>query len=232
MHVFRSYFLPTLLLPIIVLLATGCGDQLPTNPSDGRFIMPLAVGNRWVGLETTYASDGSVAGTRFDTIEIVDVITSQGATWYKSSPLKEGRVVWYQNNKEGLHIVSKVVGEIPDCNCLHLHYPAKQGESYELPSAQILLPDPNGGPPTTVEQKIDIYLQSTETKVQVPNGEHTCYLYMQRLLAPENARFVGSPPWQYYTPDLGPVKMEWYPQGDPAEGPMVKKWELVDVRLN
>ena len=217
----------------MVLLPTGCGDRLPTGSSDGRFIMPLAVGNQWIGVETTYAPDGSVTGTRLDTIEIVDLATNTTTdeTWYKSNQVENDQVVWYRNSEGGLHRMPTEVGMIPDCNCLQLHYPAAQGDTFLLPLAQVLIPDPNGGPPQTVTQKIGMYLESTETTVQVPNGEHKCYVYWQRIFTPKDARFSNDLPWHYYVPDLGPIKMEWYPSGDPAKGPIVKKWELKDVVL-
>src|ERR1035437_6460483 len=79
MKLTRSFF-----LPFTLLFTLGCSvSNAPSNGvlrSDG--IMPLAVGNKWIGQVTSYDVRGVAVSTHFDTLSVYGTEAVNGETWF------------------------------------------------------------------------------------------------------------------------------------------------------
>lgn len=223
----------SLSLVLLVTALPGCNDHLPTSQDEGSAIMPLAVGNRWVGIVHEYSTDGVDTNTYYDTIEITEKFTDKdGTVWYGSNEIDgDSLQTIYKADAEGLSRVTRnLIKGFDPCECRYLPFPVRTGDTLLLPSAYVLLPDGNGGT-RVVEQKIGMYVESADMEVTVPLGTFRTIQYRQRLFTPNNAVFNQPIPWMNYKPDVGPIRIEWYKTGDQKVGPLAKSWELVDVRL-
>lgn len=223
-----------LLLPLLVT-AIGCNDRLPTEPKED-VIMPLAKGNMWIGILTTYAEDGTIIGTTHDTILVTDAKEINGSTWYQCRAIGYEESTWYRNGVDGLWDGRRPTLEaayIENEKYVFAPYPARKGDTTNTETIKVLVPDPaNPGNPKLVDQIIARYVESTDTVIRkLLDGYYTCYLYRTRLIEPVHASFVEAIPWQYFAPGVGPVRIEWYQGGSPATGRMTKIWELVEMKL-
>ncbi|MCB0710985.1 MAG: hypothetical protein KDD67_01505 [Ignavibacteriae bacterium] len=229
---------------VVLLIWSGCSDRLPVEPAPS-VIMPLAKGNMWIGKLTTFAEDGSVVSTMFDTIEVraERTITTVGgvSTWYLCDDLAEDGELWYTNESSGLQLITgdgldALANGGDGCGCHYLNalYPAERGDtSGSLPKAKVLLPNPDDpANPLVVDQITAYYVEAVDTATTVPLGSYRCNVYHLKILAPLDARFINAIPWYYLAPDTGPVKIEWYEGGSPETGRMTKQWELVHVELH
>lgn len=205
-----------ILFPLLIACGVylpSCTDLLPTAYDDD-YLMPLAVGNRWIAtvVETDDFLYVGEESTYLDTI----VITSMSKEIYRD---RTGRIWW--NGSDGLYR--------GDWNCGGPMgvYPAERGDTFATtPVAQVLLPDPNGGDPEVVEQQICQVVIATDTLITVPAGSFRCYHYAPRLLAPAEARLVR-PEHRFYAPGVGPVLIERWN----TEGEIIYRWELTDYTI-
>lgn len=220
---------------LLLTTAPGCNDRLPTEPKE-NVIMPLAKGNMWIGTLTTFAEDGTIIGTTPDTILVTDAEEINGSTWYQCRAIGYDASTWYRNGNGGLWDGRRPTLEaayIENEKYVFALYPAQEGDTTDTETAKVLVPDPaNPNNPKLVDQIIVRYVEATDTVVTVPLGIYPCNLYRTRLLEPVNASFVGAIPWQYFAPNVGPVKIEWYQGGAPETGQMTQKWELMEVKLH
>ena len=65
------------LLSLFLILPTSCNEAPPTAPKGPPVIMPLAIGNKWSGKETTYGPNDSVISQKWKSFELVDTGYSQ-----------------------------------------------------------------------------------------------------------------------------------------------------------
>ena len=186
-----------------------------------------------------------------------DTETLESQTWYLSDNLEandegwqEDEVTWYRQTPEGLltwqgfgtapvtdemreYLLENPVEEFP-CLYMSARYPAQAGDTCgRLPDAQVLLPDPdNPGGALPATQIMSRYVEATDSGIALPFSSYYCNVYHFKILAPQNAKFIGAVAWQYIAPNVGPVLIEWYQGGSPATGRMTQKWELIEARLN
>ena len=212
-----------LLLALPICTVIGCVDQLPTDGTrSGDAIMPLADGNRWIGrLNGTTDRGLTWMVLDDDTLEVVGSSRIDGEEWFALQ--LDGMIAGdYTNRDDGLYTTNS------GCTCLRAKYPGDAGDLFTIDSAMVLLPDPLGGTATPVMMRFAVEIVSTDTVVTVPAGTFTCHLYHRVLLDDPNARFVDEI-YEFYAPDIGPIRTDIYTTGLPKNGDAPdRRWELVE----
>jgi|GEM_PF-1183107 len=215
----RRYAWP-LLAPVLLCilgLLSGCKDDfLGPDLSGAGVIMPLKVGNQWIGRWTEYDDAGAVIATTYDTLTIESQVDRDGETWYRGS---DDRL--YINRADGLYR-DATDDNLCGCRQLVAKYPGAPSDSFSTSRSLILLPDQTA-PSDQVSANV---LLAKDSAITTPAGTYSCHVYEPKLFAPSNARLINVER-TYYAPNIGPVKKElkWT---NPSR-PMV--WELVSVRL-
>lgn len=192
----------------------GCGDKLPTE-NDGSVIMPLKVGNMWIGRTTMYNRQGAMIHLEIDTLTVVEAVNERGLTWYK---MNNGTL--YRNGDEGLY-------RLDSCLCLDAKYPAAVSDTFNtLPPTPVLLP----GEPEPVLQIVASKVFAVQESIEGLGGENfQTHHYAPVIIQPLNARFIEER-HSYYVPDLGPVLIEDY-AGGKTDGYLMRRWELVKANI-
>ncbi len=213
-------------LVIAAVTSASCGDQLPTTPAEKQ-IQPLAVGNWWIGKVTVRDSIG-IPSTYQDTIRILSRRT------HTPGP----PTIYYVDNRGWEHYYigrelyrkscdSGMVHELTACGAVAL-YPAQASDTFSTqPDAKVLLPDPSGGDPQIVDQKIAMMVIATDTTITVEAGTFTCYHYRPTIMEPAQARFLEETDI-FYSPGVGMVLFE---RRYRATGPPHYRWELADYNV-
>jgi hypothetical protein len=196
----------SLLALLLVAVAPGCGLISPDGSDD--VIMPLTVGNQWVGRYHLYDSTGTVDSTWHDTLTIERAVRDGSETLFTGS---NGET--YVNRADGLWYGDSA------CNLQRAKYPAAAGATFSEESVLVLLP----GSTAPVEQKTAMLVVRTDTTITVPAGTYRCYHYRPVIIAPSNARFVIERDY-YYAPNIGPVMID-------MGGVTHTRWELENVVL-
>lgn len=213
----------SLLILALLPLLIGCTDELPTVDGRDGIIMPLAVGNQWVGKLTTYNTTGDPVALRLDTIQIVsfDVAGNPTPDGTKLFTDQDGYQFWYTG--EGLWANNTTCFGMG----LSAKYPALAPDTFATVRTQALLG--TGTAPTDVTSAWQVV--SIDTAVTVPAGTFHCYYYRRVAFEPQGGRLqtVAS---AFYAPQIGPVLME-QTQGEPMQTPgaPVSRWELTGYRL-
>jgi hypothetical protein len=195
----------TILSALAALLVSGCWSPSAPESPGSDVIMPLKVGNMWIGEETTFTGSGSTTIT--DTLVITGEQTINGEKWFVGS---NGQM--YINRRDGLHI-----RDTSGCECNTAMYPSRSGDSIRLPDALVLML----GSPSPVNLIVIERVVTTDTTIQVPAGSYSTYHYRPEIVEPKNARFI-TPSSRYYTPNVGPIRL----QRGSDQAP-VWRWELV-----
>jgi hypothetical protein len=198
---------PALLFVLPVLLLAGCFS--PAAPEDPGVLMPLKVGNRWIGEQTWFSPSGNT--TLRDTLEIVAEQMINGEKWFVGS---DGKM--YINRSTGLYS-----RDTTGCDCFDAKYPARAGDSILLPDALVFLP----GQSQPVGQIVVQRVVTTDTTIQVPAGRYSTYHFRPEIVEPKNARLV-TPSARFYAPNVGPIRFERGISTDPSW-----RWELVKAEI-
>lgn len=193
------------LLPMLVLLLPGCNPLAPDAPSD--VIMPLAVGNMWIGNKITYDAQGNPLSAP-DTLRVTRDMKSGSETMFDAS---DGET--YINRADGMW------REAGQCSCLRAKYPAKQGDMFNEETTKVLLPDELA----PVDMKTAMLVVSTDTTVTVPAGTYRCYHYRPVIITPTAATFITAHDY-FYAPNVGLVLVV-------ARGQQGYRWELVRAEI-
>ena len=199
-------------ITLAALLSGGCN---PIASEPGDLLMPLKVGNMWIGVETTYAPSG--ATTIDDTLEIIATKVIDGETWYVAS---NGR--YLTNRSDGLYIRESSANACGGCGCTSFKgkYPARAGDSIITSTATVLLPDSD----EPVEMITVDRVVTADTVVQTAAGSFNVHHYRTEVAYPANARFV-TPESRFFKPNVGPVRIE---RGGDS---VVWRWDLVKAVL-
>jgi len=204
------------LLSLIVLatLIAGCPEPAePLRPVEGtHLIMPLKVGNRWIGTWTLHNDDGSIILAIPDTLTIIAEEKVGDETGFQGS---DG--AFYLNRADGLWVRS---GETGDSLVLQAKYPAAVGETFSAEQVTTLLPEGPAGP---TDVTIAMAVLDTARRVSTEAGIYRCYLYQPRILDHPDISLAGRLRRKYYAPDVGPVRIDW-PDGS-------QRWELVSATI-
>jgi len=222
-----KYFLLTLLitmyLVLIILNISGCKENSTQVVHAQNYIMPLAVGNMWVGQLKKYDSTGTLLETVYDTTRIVSDTTLNGTTWYLSYE------ALYRNDSWGL----KEYDVYAEYERQMLHYPSELGFKHFIDTAVIKTKLSNG------EYQKDTIIfgletASTDTIIITPLDTFHCYYYkpctkkLDGTSSTLEFPMVGS---YWYAPGIGPIRKTII---DLSDGLGINKlvWELTYFNLN
>lgn len=213
---------------LLALFAWTCSDQLPTESSGEKGeIMPLAVGNRWIGVTTKFDTNGLVTSTTFDTILVDTMVIEDGEPWYLSN-----RQIHERNTADGYWVWFKMIVGM-ELKFMTAKYPATVGEMFNLDT--VLDASINGDNVDSALQYTTVL--STRRRVTVPAGTYLCYQYrtiMKVLAAPFALDGVGNEYQlyydQYYAPGIGKVKGETFARTRTGRLYINLRWELVEFR--
>jgi hypothetical protein len=210
-------------LMVAVALA-GCSAPGPLTPEDDTVIMPLAVGNTWVGRTTTFDSDGRQIDVQYDTLRIVAEITVNNEQWFLTN-----RDVAYSNRNGGCWMSVSGAGVDP---WMVAKYPATTLDTFNV-SVMELIDQNSGAIDSLVMQSV---VSSTSLRSVVPGGDFYCYQYKVDLKSPDGlplpaADFPNRDDYSGFAPGIGPVVEEHYGAAPGVGTYLWKRWELVHMSL-
>jgi len=199
--------LVAILLCTLVLLA-GCGDEF-VGPTAAGVIMPLKVGNQWIGRWTSF----DPGAPRYDTLTIVSEVRKGNELWFKGS---DGNL--YINRADGLWRYSESSESCAEI--LLAKYPAALNDTFGICTTT------KQGGPGTYTYTDAVVTVANDTTITVPAGAYACQAYKPVVAGPGR---MGSDEIDrnYYAPNIGPVRKLYY---SPI-GMWVHVWELVSVTL-
>ena len=153
-------------------LAAGCGDDDATGPNYRGVILPLAIGNKWVGTQI-HISPSNDTTFHTKTRELIQRIRMNDELWYFTRQILDDDTTdlgtLYANRPDGLWAFS-VTDSFTGEAFLMFKYPAREGDGYFLGSDEY-------APYVTVI--------SIDSLVTVPGGTFRCYCYV--VLPPPNS---------------------------------------------
>jgi hypothetical protein len=181
---------------IVVLLAVlvaGCDSS--SGPSTISVLVPLAIGNTWVYVETDFDSTGALVKTSEYIREITDTTIIEGELYYRFNTS-----AFATNRHDGYWVTS---GFSPAWR--YVKYPALVGEITDRDTLRtaIIGPDPN--------ERVfsETILISTVTSVSVPAGTFIAYQYESIYVLESNDKPIIKDVL-YMTPGVGEIKSEHY----------------------
>ncbi len=207
----------TILLPLLLLLIAGCSTS-PTAQNAGSVIVPLAVGNEWIGRTTRYNFSGGINTSLPEPwMVITSMQTINGEEWFF--------------NENGASYINR-----PDGCWTHLmatdsfrlaRYPGQVGDTSSL--LAFIETFENG----MLGDTFDILssIAATDTSVTVPAGTYSCYHYQSKAYAyrPGVAMRIFSD--EFYAPNVGPVRSVTYTLRPDSTVGIQSVWELTSVTL-
>lgn len=189
------------------------------NPND--VLMPLAVGNTWIGKVTFFDSKSNIVFEKFDTLRIDRSIVIDGITWYVSDASEH----MFRNDASGFHdYVANT-----DIEIQHLKYPCNIGDRMVYDTVEI--GERNQEPTKAI---IGNQLSHKNFSIRVIAGVFSCYYYKTYATKLDGTILGIEPPFvpsAYYNPNIGLVKSETYDFNDPTNKSKVV-WELVSYELH
>lgn len=212
------------LLFLSCLLTAGCSEPNPVQAGDGTCIMPLAIGNTWVGRSTTYDSDGNTIKIVYDTLRIVDKVTVGGEEWWITD-----QDIAYTNRRDGCWMSVGSPGLNP---WLAAKYPAATRDTFNVEVVERV----NQYGSLIDSLVMNSVVSSTSLRCLVPGGDFLCYQYQialkdQNGLPLSTSEFPNRDDYNGYAPGIGPVVEEHY-TAEQGSTYLWKRWELVSVRLH
>lgn len=191
-------FIMTLLS--LVLLGSGCSGATEPVGATG-VIIPLSVGNKWIGEATDYAS-GAVFRIRVDTIGVEKDTVIDGERRYLIS-----RQNGYVNRSDGAYAWGLGQGGDP---LLQFKYPAQVGDSVVHGDSTL---------------KIVVHVLSTDEFVTVPAGTYSCFHY---FITGNVSQFETD---YFVAPNIGYVKVVSIAKPGPSTVIDSTSWVLTRVEL-
>ena len=150
------------------IFAIGCNDSNGPLPVNTSVIMPLAVGNQWIGLITDFDNKGNVVSQKFDTLKVYKREFVNGEVWYYMDhfPLSWGMGLYaFTNRRDGLYECdSNLFAQAK----LIAKYPAMPRDTF----SSTFEGSPNGAF-SMYEHVVDTLHQP----ITVPAGTYSCYVY-------------------------------------------------------
>lgn len=143
---------------IFLLLTTGCKSNKdnPVTPEEKTFIIPLNVGNQWLGKAELIDTSGSIFSTSFLGKTIVGNI-NQDSTTFHIFQMDNGLQFFCMNTDSGF------VYNFSGRNSLQYKYPAKVGDKFSI--------------------ALNAYREviSIDTTITTEYGQYRCYHYRLRF---------------------------------------------------
>jgi hypothetical protein len=189
-----------LLISIVIAITNiiGCDDE-STGPSNYRsYIMPLAVGNKWINKVHYIDSLDRSYFIRYDTLKIIKDTIINGRRWFKSNEYSEYISIFYSNDSKGLSRMSSP-GYKP---LLIFKYPAQENDEIVV-NTDIT--------PESSQYKADTSIFgykviSTDTLIKTTPNQYICYHYRGFSRHPDGSATQSPNADIYYAPGFGPIK--------------------------
>lgn len=203
------------IIAIGLVIFVGCGDK-GSGPKD-TVIMPLKVGNSWLGTLTDYDSNGVIVQVDTLKLGVLRDTTISDEKWFIVGTINEGinkvgtfNVMSHRN--DGIWLANC---RPPDGQpCLLYKYPAVAGDNYDF------------GP----EVLAIVTVLSTNRIVSVPAGQYRCYCYSfdYDLSAIDygGVTRISLTEMMCLAPDVGLVKTELYHAYNGGAEYLSQQWEL------
>lgn len=218
--------LRTLVLAALALVPLAGCEETPTQPDRTSLpMMPLAVGNTWIGRSYGLDSLGGPTGIERDTLSIVATETIAAETWYRSD---DGSL--YANRADGLWW--RMNSTVPAR--MMAKHPASVGEVFGRETVRVLYPD-------TLDHEIDSLVYghvviAVGMGMTVTAGTYNVNGYQEHLetlegqtITEDHELWMGDQ--EYYAPGVGRVQHRRY-EMTPDGKALWRVWELVEARLN
>lgn len=217
----RLRLLALLLTAIPTLFLTGC-EETPTEP-DRRTqpMMPLAVGNMWIGRSYGLDTAGAPTDVVYDTTRITGTQSIAGETWYVAD---DGLLL--ANRADGLWMAEP--GQSPRQVAKH---PASVGEIFSRDTVAAPFPDPPVGDSLVDAWRVvavGMSLTVTAGTYRVNGYEEYRETLDGAMLGPSSAYWGVDE--RYFAPAVGPVRRLDY-VAYLGEKYLLSIWELVEARL-
>ena len=220
---------------LLFLTLASCNSGVTTLSSPQ--IMPLAVGNRWIGRITEIDSSANIVSVRLDTQVIYRSEVVNGETWYykTETPLMIVSKPGMPDSLDTLEAVCTIRTDglysaiAPNFSTATLtaKYPAAIGDTL----FRLLLG--NTDSTETWDAKTVV---STDANLSVPAGSFICFQYNENLIRIKNGIATSHPVDSvYYAPGVGLLQYG-YDIVKPAYPPRVTHhhalWQLVRAELH
>jgi len=198
----------TVILLLTLTFFSGCDDN--GSGSDDALIMPLAVGNSWHGILTTYAEDGSIMFEQSSVYYVTGEYNYNNQQWFEINHALDGDtaegVFVFRNNDDGLYALYETDSSIAP-PVLWAKHPASKGDEYY------------SGPGD------EEFVEVTDVNVVVPvlDVNYICNVYER-----EAVFYFDFPPIDVYSlgPNIGFVKIERHRSGLTGPHYLFQVWEL------
>jgi hypothetical protein len=212
------------LLAGIAALNCGCSNRLAPTGSKA-VIMPLAVGNRWIG--TTHPLRGD---DLFDTLRIIRDTVVGNERWYVTS-----NGVMLANHPDGLYTWEIWAARRDQGKPTRaLKFPVAVGDALnDLGNFRRVYEHGDSGDVESIREVLTVV--STDTLVDVPAGRYHCIkAVLKRYRAdgsPDPVQFSNDGPL-YFAPGIGLLKTEGSYRPNLGSASMSNPWQLYDVSLH
>jgi hypothetical protein len=217
------------LLPLLLALASGCGDSI-TETGDRNLIMPLHVGNEWIGRLTRGGGDHE-----YDTLRIVRDTTVASERWAIISTSRTGfpradelYVEYLSNRSDGLYQTPRDYRDRIDGGKRMVKFPVALGDT-AVDYGWYQQTFENG----TQGNKVRVFglVSALDELIDVPAGRFHAFEMRIKAVNEQGADTTGANFlwWDiaYFAPGVGLVKCV---QGERGASP-TQLWELYELRL-
>ena len=189
--------LRVVMIAMLITSAAACtNDDGPVEPGSRGFIWPLALGNVWRHLETTYDSTGAAITTSIE-MRITGDTTVSGERWWSSS--------------DGSRLTNRQDGAWAGWRgdqWMVAKYPATVGDTFHI--GKFAWTDEHGSITDTMMYFMTV--TATDKLVVVPAGTFRCYEYTSGVQSLRTGRIIDSlrgGEVHAYAVDVGPVTSKY-----------------------
>jgi hypothetical protein len=199
---------------IFVILNSACGKKDKINNSDNDVIMPLTIGNEWQGVLKTFTISGTMISEipwtyRLDTKKEINNISWFEMKYIVNDTETVNSNLLFTNRDDGLW--ARLNCDTSTCPTeLWAKYPAVKYDTFftvndTFPNAVVI---------------------STDTTINIPLGEYSCYAY--RWYTPGGFNDYNV---YYLTINLGLIRKELFSPGPDDKPFLAESWELENINI-
>ncbi len=213
--------------PLVVLLLLcliGCSSS--NGPASNTSIMPLVLGNEWIGEVNVYDTKGALASTYLDTLRVERAVTVNGEKWYYMNVpgfVCDTFHAWFVNRVDGLYT----------CDSGHFSKAYRLAKYPALPHDEVVTFantfDSNGNGYSS-----GIMVDTTDLLIHVPAGTFTANLYRGYYYSrSSDVTDAIVEPASYYSPGVGLIAWGYInPDGTHDNVGPDRTWQLVRAELH
>jgi hypothetical protein len=213
-----------ILIPLLAIMAIGCSKSELTAPDANLPIMPLAVGNRWIGRSLTLDTNGNVTTTRYDTLQIRQEFVSDSERWFLTGTIGPS----YTNRSDGLWSLPYTSGPTASHPFLYAKHPASVGDLFNSDTVS----DPFTVPALIGATRV----AATGMEMTVPAGTYHVTKYQSQFRTFDGRVLTGNEiasanDYYAFAPGVGLIKEESYMMAPGGRAYVGHRWELIEATL-